>query len=84
MQTVRSRISKARWTREYKRALLEINPLLRVIRIEYPHNMMSALMRQVPTGSPEHKALKRGLGILDTLREAYLIPIQIKSRKRVA
>jgi len=75
MERSHSVISEAEWAGKYKRALLETNPLLRVLRIEDAHDAMTARTREVPVVSPEHEALERALGILDTLRNVYVVPI---------
>lgn len=75
MERSHSVISEAEWTAKYKRALLETNPLLRVLRIEDAHDAMTARTLDVPVVSREHEALERALGILDTFRNAYVVPI---------
>ena len=62
-------INEADWTRKYKSALLERNPLLQRRRIVEARNAMEIRSNETEVPWSEKKLIQRGLDILASLRE---------------
>lgn len=63
-------VTEADWTRVYKRALLERNPGLQMVRIEEARQMMRARSELLADYSLERQTIERALCILKTIGKA--------------
>lgn len=63
-------VAEIDWTRKYKRALLERNPVLQISLIHDACQLMKARSKQLPEYSLERRTIERARHILSTIRQA--------------
>lgn len=66
-------VTETAWTRKYKRALLERNPVVQISCIQEARHVMKARAKQLPEYSPERQTIERALSILSSICEARAI-----------